>query len=143
MNGNLLKQFLKFAAVGALNTGIDFAVLNLLMFSTGIYGGQWLIFFNSISFAAAVVNSYFWNKHWTFKKEGNGTEKAAGEFFQFLLISIVGLLLNSGIVYGIATFVHPLFGLSSALWANFAKVLATGIALIWNFIGYKFIVFKK
>lgn len=143
MNLNLIKQFLKFAAVGVVNTTIDFAVLNLLMFLTGVYSGRWIILFNSISFTAAVINSYFLNKYWTFKKEGGETGQITREFSQFFVVSIIGLLLNSGIVYGISTFIPALFGLSSALWANFSKILATAVSMIWNFVGYKFIVFKK
>jgi putative flippase GtrA len=143
MNTNLLKQIIRFVVVGFINTGIDFGVLNLLMFLTGIYGGRWIILLNSISFTVAVINSYLWNKYWTFKKEGSETGQIAREFSQFLAISIVGILLNSGIVYAITTLVSPLFGLSSALWANFAKVLATVVSMVWNFAGYKFFVFKK
>jgi putative flippase GtrA len=88
-------------------------------------------------------NSYLWNKYWTFKKEGSETGQIAREFSQFLAISIVGILLNSGIVYAITTLVSPLFGLSSALLANFAKVLATVVSMVWNFAGYKFFVFKN
>ena len=49
----------------------------------------------------------------------------------------------SSVVFGVTTFIPPFFGLSPELWANLAKVAATGFSLIWNFIGYKFIVFKK
>lgn len=143
MNTNLLRQVSKFVVVGFINTGIDFGVLNLLMFLTGIYSGRWIIALNSISFAVAVINSYLWNKYWTFKKEGSETGQIAKEFSQFLVVSIVGISLNSGIVYGISTFIPALFGLSPALWVNFAKVLATAVSMAWNFTGYKFVVFKK
>lgn len=143
MNINLLRQISKFVMVGFINTGIDFGVLNLLMFLTAIYSGRWIILLNSISFTVAVINSYLWNKYWTFKKQGSETGQVAREFSQFLVVSIVGMLLNSGIVYGISTFTPALFGLSSALWTNFAKILATVVSMSWNFIGYKFIVFKK
>jgi putative flippase GtrA len=59
------------------------------------------------------------------------------------VVSIIGALINSGIVFAISTFVDPMFGLSQAVWVNAAKVVATGISLIWNFLGYKFIVFKR
>jgi len=56
---------------------------------------------------------------------------------------LIGLAINSGIVYAITTFVPPTFVDSQKLWANLAKVLATGISLVWNFTGYRLIVFKK
>lgn len=142
MNTNLLKQISKFVVVGVINTGIDFAVLNALMFSMKIYSGKWLILFNSISFAAAVINSYFLNKYWTFKSQ-NTEDSKAKEFSQFLIVSIVGISINDAIVYGLATFTSPLFGFSAQIWTNVAKIFATLASMAWNFIGYKFFVFKK
>ena len=134
-------QFIKFAFVGGINTGIDFAVLNSLMWISGIYEGKEIIFLNIIAFTVATINSYFMNKRWTF--EVKGKKEVGKEFSQFILISLIGISINTGIVYSITTFIEPSFGLSSPLWANFAKASATAISLIWNFIGYKFIVFKK
>jgi len=128
--------------VGVINTGIDFAVLNALLFSTKIYSGRWLILFNSISFSAAVINSYFLNKYWTFKSQ-NVEDSKAKQFSQFLIISVIGISINDAIVYGLATFTSPLFGLSAQMWTNVAKLFATAASMVWNFIGYKFIVFKK
>jgi putative flippase GtrA len=128
--------------VGVINTGIDFAVLNALLFSTKIYSGRWLILFNSISFSAAVINSYFLNKYWTFKSQ-NAEDSKTKQFSQFLIISVIGISINDAIVYGLATFTSPLFGFSAQMWTNVAKLFATAASMIWNFIGYKFIVFKK
>lgn len=142
--GRLVKQFSKFAVVGLLNTAIDFAVLNILTLITGIVQGPWVILLNTISFTAATTNSYFFNKHWTFRDTKKEQEEK--KFIQFLAISIVGAIINGGVVYGITTFVKPVlgsFGIADQLWVNIAKVFATGISLIWNFLGYKFFVFKK
>lgn len=133
-------QFGKYATVGFANTAVDFGVLNFLMWLTKIYSGTEIFFLNSISFLVAVSHSYAWNKLWTFKaKEKDITE----QFLQFVAVTLIGLLLNGGIVYIITTWLSPMFGLSAIVWANVAKVVATAVSLIWNFIGYKFIVFKK
>jgi len=142
MNSTIIKQISKFVIVGVINTGIDFAVLNALLFSTKIYSGRWLILFNSISFSAAVINSYFLNKYWTFKSQ-NVEDSKAKQFSQFLIISSIGISINDAIVYGLATFTSPLFGFSAQMWTNVAKLFATAASMVWNFIGYKFIVFKK
>lgn len=136
-----LAQFIKFGIVGFMNTAIDFAVLNLLMWRTGIYEGEWILLFNAVSFSVAITNSYFWNKYWTFRAKGPAI--APVQMGQFLIVSLIGVSINSSIVYSLATYIPPFFGLSRGLWTNAAKVLATGITLIWNFIGYKFIVFRK
>lgn len=138
-------QFTKFVLVGGLNTLIDFGMLNLLMWSTDIYKGSLIIGLNAVSFLTAVTNSYLWNKFWTFKEDREAQvkkESVGKEFSQFIVVSLIGISLNTAIVYLITTFINPIFGLSPVLWANFAKVVATVVSLIWNFIGYKFIVFR-
>lgn len=130
-------QFSKFVMVGVLNTSIDFGVLNFLVAATGITGGASIISLNASAFCAAVFNSYFWNKRWVF------AGRPGGKFISFLIITIIGVGINSGIVFFITTFVPPIAELDRTLWVNFAKALATGISLFWNFMGYKLIVFKR
>jgi len=132
-----MKQFIKFATVGIINTGLDLIFLNFLIWLTGIYQGGWLGLLNFIAFSLATINSYFLNKFWTFKKRG------VNFFFQFFAISLVGCAINTSIVYFVATFVPPFFGVSQLLWVNIAKLLAILISMCWNFIGYKFWVFRK
>lgn len=134
-------QFGKFFIVGIVNTGIDFAILNFLMWMTKTYEGTPVVVFNTISFSAAVVNSYILNKYWTF--EDKNATKAPVQFAKFFTVAVIGWGLNTGILYSITSLIHPVFGLSAAIWANLAKAFATGVVLIWNFIGYKFLVFKK
>jgi len=137
---NLIKQFSRFIVIGFMNTAFDFAILNLLMWWTGIYSGIYIILLNIISFSIAVINSYLWNKYWTFKdKDGTGIK----EFSQFISVTLIGLAINSSIVFGVTTYISPIFGISPELWANLAKAAATGFSLIWNFTGYKLFVFKK
>lgn len=138
----MIKQFSKFVIVGFINTAIDFAILNALMFSTNIYSGKWIIAFNSISFSIAIANSYFMNKRWTFTSSVS-QKSAPKQFSQFLIISVIGVLINDSLVYSISAFIPPLFGLSEKLWVNIAKAAATGVSMFWNFAGYKFIVFQK
>ena len=137
----LVKQFAKFAVVGGINTLIDFIVLNVEMSLTGITSGPYMYILNSISFSVATVNSYFMNKHWTF--EDRTRQQEGTKFSQFLAVSIVGVIINSTVVFLITSYTSPMFGLSDQLWANVAKLMATAISLIWNFVGYKIWVFKK
>lgn len=136
-----IKQFVKFFVVGIINTAIDFIVLNFEMLLTGITSGPYMFVLNSISFSVATTNSFFMNKRWTFEDK---EEKQSGvKFSQFLIVSIIGITINGGIVYAVTTFTNPLFGMNPQLWANVAKLFATVVSLVWNFLGYKFVVFKK
>lgn len=134
-------QFGKFFIVGILNTGLDFAILNILMWMTNTYEGPSIVYFNTISFTVAVINSYILNKYWTFGD--NSKAQAPQQFIKFFGVSAVGWGLNTGIMYAVTTLVNPIFGLSPVLWANVAKAIATGAVLTWNFAGYKLFVFKK
>jgi putative flippase GtrA len=135
----VISQVVKFLEVGILNTFIDIGILNLLVWLSGITVGFGLTPLNTVSFLCAATNSYYWNKLWTFKRGGQTVGK---EFAQFLLISIIGWLINTGILVLGTTFLAPMTSLSAGAWMNIMKLIATLVAMVWNFIGYKFIVFK-
>jgi len=138
--GPLAFQFLRFGVVGVLNTGIDFAILNILSAVTNITGGARIIPLKAVAFLAANINSYLLNKHWTFKDNTSG--EGAKKFSIYLGVSVVGMLINLGTVYTITTYIDPVFGLSETLWLNAANLVATGLSLVWNFVGYKLVVFR-
>lgn len=142
-NIQVFRQASKFVLVGILNTFIDFTVLNLLIFLTDIASGVGYSIFKGVSFIVAVINSYFLNKFWTFKSASDGKKK---EFIQFLAVSIGGFGINVGIASLIVNVVAKQFsysGVSETIWANIGALIATFCAMVWNFLGYKFIVFKK
>lgn len=137
-------QIAKFALVGILNTLLDLGVLNLLILFSEIATGFVYSVFKGVSFTVAVINSYFWNKFWTFKK--SNTVAPGKEFLQFVIISVIGFGINVGIASFIVNVISNRFaysGVSERLWANIGAVIATFVAMAWNFIGYKFIVFKQ
>lgn len=134
----IILQVAKFAAVGAFNTFLDWGILNLLIALTGAASGVLYSVFKGISFLAANSGSYFWNKYWTFK---SSSQANAGEFTKFFAVSIVGLIINVGIASAVVGWVKPLGGFTPERWANVGALLATLVSLVWNFVGYKFLVF--
>ena len=137
----ILWQFAKFLLIGTLNTFVDLCVLNALIFLSGIASGAYFSLFKTISFVVANINSYFWNKHWTFENEGS--KKMPREFGIFLAVSIGGLLINVAVASLVVNTIGPQFGLSSEIWANVGGICASFIGMAWNFVGYKIVVFKK
>jgi len=133
-------QIVRYGEIGVLNTFIDFGVLNLLSWNAGITSGKYIALFNTISFLCAATNSYYWNRFWTFPSRKSATSR---EFFRFLVITGVGWGINTGIVFGGTTYIAPFAGLSGGTWMNVIKLSAIIFSLIWNFSGYKFLVFKK
>jgi putative flippase GtrA len=151
-----IRQAAKFVLVGGFNTLIDWGILSLLIFifrdsfGIGSYDVILTIFsvtliyyslFKAISFIIATTNSYFWNKFWTFRRKT--TEKTGKEVLQFFVVSIIGFLINVGIASVIFKFVSPVADLNVNQWAIISAAIATAISMIWNFLGYKFIVFEK
>lgn len=132
-------QFAKFVVVGVLNTAIDFGVLNIISLVTGFTSGFIIGGVNVPGVALALTNAYLWNKLWVF-----GARDGMGLFHdlpKFLLVSGIGVLINSGIV--ILATSYPVQSIDAQRWLNVAKVMATGFSLVWNFLGYKFIVFSR
>ena len=133
-------QFIKFLLVGLLNTGIDFGVLNLLMFSTGITSGFYYPIFKAISFTCSVINSYIFNKRWTFQK---GKDIKKKEFSKFFTISLIAFGVNIGVASILVNGVGPLGGISPYIWANISALAAAGFTTLINFFGYKYLVFRE
>ena len=132
-------QFAKFTIVGLLNTAIDFGVLNIISLVTGVTGGLIVGGVNVPGVALALTNAYFWNKFWVFSRsDGNGI---LNDLPKFLLVSGIGIVINSGIV--ILATSYPIVFVNAKTWLNLAKVGATVFSLVWNFLGYKFIVFRS
>jgi len=137
----IIFQITKFGAVGAANFAVDIGILNLLIFLSGSAAGIAYTLFKIISFVFAVTNSYIWNKIWTFKK--TDTKETGKEFGQFIMISIIGLILNAVIASVLVNVIGPLGGIKVKTWASVSAAVASVCVMAWNFIGYKFWVFKK
>ena len=133
--GDIFYQFSKFFLVGGMNVLIDLGILSLLIVLFKTDKGLWYSVFKGFSFLLATINSYFWNKNWTF-------ETKKGKFDQFLVISLIGLLINVGTASLIVNLISIPFGLTTGVWAIISALGGSAIGLIWNFLSYKFIVFK-
>lgn len=134
-------QFSKFLLVGGLNFLIDLGVLNLLVFATGIASGLPAVGFKAVAFMVAVTSSFFWNKYWTFR--ALSTAHVGGEFFVFLVVSAIGLLVNVGAFALLNDALGPRAGIDPKTWASISAGGAAVAGLLWNFAGYRFIVFRR
>jgi putative flippase GtrA len=135
----VISQISKFAAVGFLNTAINFAVINLFSIATGIAAGVSVGEYNIPATAIAATNSYFWNKYWVFAGISRGS---SSDPVKFIFVTVLGLLARSGVLYFVTSFVSH-GNIAAGAWLNIANVLATLVGICVDYLGYKFLVFVR
>ena len=133
-------QFGKFAAIGFTNFAVDAGVLNILIAYSGLATGIYFSIFKAISFMAGITHSYFWNRIWVFESSSQNKRE---EFFKFFSVGLIAILVNVGVASFVVNFVDPFFGLSENVWANIGAVVGSAVALVFSFIGFRLLVFKK
>ncbi|MDA1334760.1 MAG: GtrA family protein [bacterium] len=133
-----LKQMGRFAIVGLMNFTVDAGILTYLTSTNASYDGATLLLFNVISVSIAIVNSYFWQRGWTFKETDAPSRK---EFLIFVAVTIMGIVINTAILFLMIEYA-PRDSFNQQQFVVVAKVAATLVSLFWNFFGYKLIVFK-
>lgn len=141
-NPRRIDRFVKFAIVGAIGAVVDFVVLNIMkiVFESIGLGVGWtismephqiqLIAANSISFSAAVLSNFTWNRLWTFPESRE--RPLFSQLLQFTIVNVLGLVINTVILVGMDRYVFQLF-FNERLSYNLAKALAIGVVLFWNF----------
>jgi HAD superfamily phosphatase (TIGR01668 family) len=158
----LVHQLVKFGIVGGSGFIIDFGLRWYLTFHapwgnrlmSDVFGSwlqrTWpffaktfstpanaaLPFFIVISSGLAICNNFVWNRLWTF--EIKSKEERAAQFRRFVLISVIGLILNNLISTSLNQIIAGHAQKSLAL----ATVIATIVVAVWNFLGYRFYAFK-
>jgi len=137
-----LWQFAKFGAGGSLSAAFDIGTLNLLSLIFQIFSGPLILVFNAISIFLATTNSYFWNKLWAFKKIEGGKIFDLREYLKFIGVILGSLIIGATIVFILTTYVsHP--NISNQVWENIAKLISIPPVVAWNFIFFKYVIFKK
>jgi putative flippase GtrA len=135
------QRFLRFAAVGALGTVIDFAVMNLL---TGALRSP-LVIAGSISFVVATMNNFLLNRYWTYPEALH--RPLWRQLIKFSIVSAGGLLIRAPIL----KFIEPAFEavLKSLnveayriIGYNATLALAIAVVLIWNFFINRYWTFR-
>jgi len=142
-------QFVKFAIIGILNTGIDWIVFYLLNMLVFFDIHEW--FAKSISFVIAAINSFIWNSLWTFKEEfqtgmshakstEEKTAKGSENYSKLLLVSLIGWGLNTLVFYVFRY--QILVSVDDKYGKLLSLVFASGLVIIWNFLANKFWTYK-
>lgn len=133
-------RFLRFATVGAIGAVVDFGIFNLVNWLTPLAA----IWASVISFGAAVVSNFLWNRYWTYPD--SRSKSVSFQMFQFLIVSVIGLGIRvllfallenflirlSGLILP-ANFLSPVF-----VGHNLTLALAIVVVMLWNFLANRY-----
>ena len=126
-NQAFLFKFIKFGVVGFSGVFVDFGVTYLAKEKLNI--PKYVA--NAIGFIIAATSNYFLNRVWTFQSKN---PEIAVEFTEFFIISLIGLGLNTLLLWILVSKFKMNF--------YFAKVFAIGLVTIWNFLANLLITFN-
>ena len=140
---NLLKklknnQAFWFSVIGGINTALDFIILFVLT-SFGIK----IFIANIFSTGITFIISFLMNKKITFKSVSNNKKELIREMVLFILVTLFGLWVIQNIVISTAMPIFENLLKNKRISLLLSKLIATIFSLIWNFILYKKVVFKK
>ena len=119
-------QQVRFMEVGILNTVIGYGSYILLM----LVGVNYLIA-NTMSTIIGVVNSYFWNKHYTFQSGSKSKREPA----KFVLVYLTSYLLGTLFIFVLV----EKFSVNKYL----VGLLNLFVTTLISFFGHKYFSFKK
>lgn len=149
----LIEQMLKFGIVGFVCFFIDYIIglitLNIVL-AIGVFGADSFSMGSQIGsalgFTVSVIVNYILSFKFVFERKEDMNRKA--EFIIFVILSVIGLGLNQLIIwvctvpiYSNVAWIQKLFGYNLAYTA--AKVIATAIVMVYNFITRKIFLEKK
>lgn len=79
---------MRFAVVGVIGAVVDFGVMNLVvaLFHTS------LIVAGTISFMAAIVSNFTWNRYWTYPD--SRSKPILRQLLEFSVVSVLGLVIR-------------------------------------------------
>src|SRR3989344_5352063 len=129
-----LKIFFRSVMVGVLG------VIGIILAIVGGKAGAPSIYYLTVLAVLVIVEIAVW-ANFGLGRPFSKTVNAGGLVATFIVVSIIGALINSGIVSGVTGYTAITANVD--LNKNIAKVIATSVSLFWNFIGSKIFVFKK
>lgn len=122
----LIRKFIKFGLVGFTGLFIDFGFTYVFKEKAKVQ--KYIA--NALGFTLAASSNYFLNRVWTFRSEN---PQILVEYTEFILIAMIGLVINTFILWLIV---------SKLKWNfYFSKLFAIGFVTFWNFFANAYITF--
>lgn len=139
------RQFMKFLVTGTLGAIVDFSTYNILtrvLDWNTIFEpfGYQIIAANLVSVFLAISTNFMLNKYWTFKNQDAAVFKQWSGYFALNTVTFVlNQLITSFFTFRVPV-IELLFGSQKD---NIAKAIAIGCILFLNFLGSKFLIFRR
>ncbi|MGE0408314.1 MAG: GtrA family protein [Amphiplicatus sp.] len=121
-------QAARFGVVGVLCAVTDFGLFFVL-----VEAGAPPVAANIVSFIAANIQGYALNARFAFRRGEEGHALSLGGYFKFFTAYAVSLALSTLVVGLLAPRIGPLP----------AKILATVLAGLWNYLASHFLIFRE
>ncbi len=146
----LIEQILKFGVVGVVCFLIDFAITMgvsaLLRSAAGMETDTAALIGAFFGFTISVIINYILSMKFVFERKEEMDRKK--EFVIFVILSLIGLgihevliVFSFNVVYANWTWLYDLLSAGGA--TAVAKIFATGVVMIYNFITRKIFLEKK
>lgn len=146
----LIEQILKFGLVGIISFFVDFIITmitsNILIRIFNINISKSALIGAFLGFTISVIVNYILSMRYVFQRKDNIDRKK--EFIIFVTLSIFGLLINELIIYFCIDIIY-----NNVLWLQSlinetiiiagAKIIATAVVMVYNFITRKIFLEKK
>ena len=127
LKNKLVQQIIKFGIVGGTSFILDFVIFTILSQFLHIH----YLIASIISFSLSVIYNYILSIKWVFDVTKKQTVK---EFVIFIILSVIGLGLNSLIMYICVDLME--------IHEMISKIIATAIVMVYNFITRKIFIEK-
>lgn len=139
------KQFTKFVVVGSMGAVVDFGSYNIMTRgfdwdTVFLVFGYEIIAANLVSVLLAILSNFILNKYWTFRNASRSVvQQGAGYFLLNFITFVLNQILTSFFAFRVPL-VEEIFRSHKD---NAAKAISIGFILFINFLGSKFIIFRK
>lgn len=128
-----VRQFISYFGVGGVSALVEWGVFYLLVFAVNM--PYYLA--TVLAFVVSTTTNWYLGRKFTFKSS-KYQNKNTKEVVLVFLVSAIGLVFNLLLMY----FFVDILGMNTNLLKTLAKVLATGIVFIWNFLSRKVFIYS-
>lgn len=130
----LIKQFISYFFVGGMAAIVEWIMF--FLFSSLMSFDYMLA--TVLAFLFSTTANWILGRILTFRNSSYENKRLI-ELVLVFAVSLIGLLFNMMLMYLFVTVI----GMNTDILKLLAKILATGIVFVWNFLGRKFFVYKE